>query len=191
MLVVPGVMGVCIWSPRLDTHGNSVRGVAFCREFIGRYNFHTFDSLTVGEDTGKRDPRRKKNDAEISGTMRLLYAASQGDLDELRAVLATGSDPNAADYDGRTGLHLAASEGHLAAVKYLLVAGARPDVTDRWGGTPVTDAKRGKHTAVAELLAAQDGGKEPISDVITELFPNTRTMPSEEEEPSAVLGPTA
>jgi glutaminase len=186
MLVVPGVMGVCIWSPRLDAHGNSVRGVAFCREFIGRYNFHTFDSLTVGENTGKRDPRRKKNEAEISGTMRLLYAASQGDIDELRAVIATGADPNAADYDGRTGLHLAASEGHLAAVNYLLAAGARPDVIDRWGGTPLTDAKRAKHTAVAERLAAQDADEEPVSDIVTELFLSTRTMPSEEEEPSAV-----
>jgi hypothetical protein len=61
-----------------------------------------------------------------------------------------------------------------------------PDVTDRWRGTPLTDAKRAKHTAVAELLAAQDGGEEPISGVITELFLNARTMPSEEEEPSAV-----
>ncbi|MBS4730211.1 glutaminase A [Mycobacterium sp. SM1] len=93
MLVVPGVMGVCIWSPRLDEHGNSVRGVAFCKEFVARYNFHVFDSLIVDGDSGKRDPRRKKNEAEISGTMRLLYAASQGDVDELRAVLATGADP--------------------------------------------------------------------------------------------------
>jgi glutaminase len=186
MLVVPGVMGVCIWSPRLDAHGNSVRGVAFCREFIRRYNFHTFDSLTVGEDTGKRDPRRKKNEAEISGTMRLLYAASQGDLDELRAVLATGSDPNAADYDGRTGLHLAASEGHLAAVNYLLAAGSRPDVTDRWGGTPLTDAKRAKHTAVAELLATHDPAEESTSEVITDLFLKPRATLCEEEEPSAV-----
>jgi len=80
---------------------------------------------TVGEDTGKRDPRRKKNEAEITGTMRLLYAASQGDLDELRAALATGCKPNAADYDGRTALHLAAAEGHLAAARFLLGSGPR------------------------------------------------------------------
>ncbi|MEB4212047.1 glutaminase A [Mycobacterium sp. 94-17] len=169
MLVVPGVMGVCIWSPRLDTHGNSVRGVAFCRELVTRYNFHIYDSLIAGEDTGKRDPRRKKNESEITGTMRLLYAASQGDLDELRAVLATGADPSAADYDGRTALHLAAAEGHSAAVRYLLESGARPGATDRWGGTPLTDAKRAKHAAVAQLLAAQDAGAEPTPGAVTDL----------------------
>jgi glutaminase len=152
MLVVPGVMGVCIWSPRLDPVGNSVRGVAFCKELVSRYNFHAFDSLTIGQDTTKRDPRRKKNAAEIDGTMRLLYAASQGDLDELRAVLAAGADPNAADYDGRTALHLAAAEGHLSAVGYLLSAGARPGAADRWGGSPLTDATRAEHTDVAALL---------------------------------------
>ncbi|WP_293001629.1 glutaminase A [Mycobacterium sp.] len=186
MLVVPGVMGVCIWSPPLDPHGNSVRGVAFCREFITRYNFHTFDSLTVGEDTDKRDPRRKKNESEISGTMRLLYAASQGDLEELRAVLATGSEPNAADYDGRTALHLAASEGHLAVVKYLLSVGARPGVTDRWGGTPYTDAKRGSHAAVAALLATEagDSDEEPLSAVVTDLA-HLRTRPDQSHQESA------
>ena len=175
---------MCIWSPRLDTHGNSVRGVAFCQEFVRRYNFHVFDSLTVGENTGKRDPRRRKNEAEITGTMRLLYAASQGDLDELRAVLATGCEPNAADYDGRTALHLAASEGHLATVKYLLAAGARAGVTDRWGGTPLADAKRGKHTVVADLLAA-DGFRAESTTVVTDLF-HAAVATSEQEQPSAV-----
>jgi glutaminase len=187
MLVVPGVMGVCIWAPRLDSLGNSVRGVAFCRELVTQYNFHAFDSLTVGEDTAKRDPRRKKNEAEINGTIRLLYAASQGDLDELRAVLASGADSNAADYDGRTGLHLAAAEGQLAAVKFLLAAGARPRVTDRWGGTPLTDARRSKHDAVVVLLESQESGNEVVSEALTELTHLTnRTQPKVEENDHAV-----
>jgi glutaminase len=152
--------------------------VAFCRELVTRYNFHVFDSLTVGEDTDKRDPRRKKNEAEINGTMRLLYAASQGDLDELKAVLATGADPNVADYDGRTALHLAASEGHLGAVRFLLGAGARPAVTDRWGGTPLTDARRAKHSAVVDLLESHCAGDEVASGALTDLSHlATRTHP--------------
>ena len=180
-------MGVCIWSPRLDPVGNSVRGVAFCKELVTRYNFHVFDSLTVGEDTAKRDPRRKKNEAAINATMRLLYAASQGDLDELRAVLASRADPNAADYDGRTALHLAASEGHLTAVRFLIGAGARPAVTDRWAGTPLTDARRAKHTAVVAFLQSQTSGDEIASGALTDLTHlTTRTPPEVKEDEHAV-----
>ena len=31
VLVVPGVMGVGVWSPPLDTLGNSLRGIQFCK----------------------------------------------------------------------------------------------------------------------------------------------------------------
>jgi glutaminase len=43
MLVVPGVMGVAIWSPALDHYGNSVRGVAFCRELVKRIPLHIYE----------------------------------------------------------------------------------------------------------------------------------------------------
>ena len=32
-LVIPNRMGICIWSPRLDSLGNTVRGVEFCKLF--------------------------------------------------------------------------------------------------------------------------------------------------------------
>ncbi|MFJ4844385.1 glutaminase A [Streptomyces sp. NPDC088733] len=152
MIVVPGVMGICVWSPRLDALGNSVRGVAFCKELVGRFNFHVYDSFAAGEVSGKRDPRRGKNEEEIASTMRLLWAASQGDLDEVRIALATGKDPNSCDYDKRTALHLAASEGHVEVVQYLLAQGADPGIEDRWGGTPHSDAQRGGHDHVVKLL---------------------------------------
>jgi glutaminase len=55
MVVVPNVMGLAVWSPRLDRLGNSVRGVAVCEKLIEHFNFHNYDNLTGLSE--KRDPR--------------------------------------------------------------------------------------------------------------------------------------
>jgi glutaminase len=152
MLVVPQVMGICVWSPRLDTLGNSVRGLEFCRQLVDRYNFHVFDALVEDGQGGKRDPRLKRHQSAIEGAVRLLWSASQGDLGDVRSALVNGVDANATDYDGRTALHLAASEGQLHVVQFLLRHGARHDAVDRWGGTPLSDAERGGHDKVVAVL---------------------------------------
>ena len=56
MIVIPNVMGICTWSPRLDKNGNSARGVRFCRLLTERYRVHQFDrlrgvALMAGEPT--------------------------------------------------------------------------------------------------------------------------------------------
>lgn len=40
LAVLPGQMGIAVYSPRLDSHGNSVRGVAACRELSSRLELH-------------------------------------------------------------------------------------------------------------------------------------------------------
>jgi glutaminase len=42
MIIVPGVMGICTFCPKLDTHGNSTRGVQFCRLMSEKYALHYF-----------------------------------------------------------------------------------------------------------------------------------------------------
>jgi glutaminase len=44
IMVVPGVMGVCAWSPRLDEYGNSVRGIEFAKMFGAEYALHVFET---------------------------------------------------------------------------------------------------------------------------------------------------
>lgn len=42
--VVPGQVGIGIFSPRLDVKGNSVRGVKVCQELADRFNLHVFET---------------------------------------------------------------------------------------------------------------------------------------------------
>lgn len=41
--VVPGVLGLGIFSPPLQSQGNSLRGIRVCRDFSDRFGLHVFD----------------------------------------------------------------------------------------------------------------------------------------------------
>ena len=45
LVIVPNVMGICLWSPPLDEVGNSVRGTEFCKELIRGYSFHRYSMI--------------------------------------------------------------------------------------------------------------------------------------------------
>lgn len=165
MVVVPNVFGLCIWSPRLDEIGNSVRGIAFCRELVRRFNFHPYDSLTG--QSSKKDPRispLEKTSIEITS---LIEVASKGDITAVEHYLQRGVAINLGDYDGRSPLHLAAAEGHEPVVQLLLQRGAQVNIRDRWGGTPLDDALRHNQERVAEILRQHGGlpGEAPKSSL--------------------------
>lgn len=151
LVVIPNVLGLCIWSPRLDEHGNSVRGIEFCRELVSTYNFHNYDNI-VGGVQGKKDPRHPAAEQTRNVLVDLCWAASEGDLAGIQRLVASGVNLDAADYDGRTALHLAASEGRREVVAYFVSQGVELAPCDRWGNTPLDDAKRGQHSDVVAAL---------------------------------------
>ncbi|MDX1965880.1 MAG: glutaminase, partial [Planctomycetaceae bacterium] len=46
--VVPGVLGIGLYSPKLDAKGNSVRGVEACKELSRRFGLHAFEAEFSG-----------------------------------------------------------------------------------------------------------------------------------------------
>jgi glutaminase len=42
--VIPGQFGIGVFSPPLDSKGNSVRGILACRELSERFGLHTFET---------------------------------------------------------------------------------------------------------------------------------------------------
>lgn len=134
-LVIPNEMGICIWSPRLDSMGNTVRGVRFCNEIIKKHKFHIFHNIVH---------KGKSNNDEYCEDMYhelLIKAAAKNDFEGVQKYCKK-ADPNVGDYDGRTAIHLAAAEGHLEIVKFLLELNVDPRPLDRWGNTPYFEAKK-------------------------------------------------
>mmetsp|Transcript_12942 Transcript_12942/g.27945 ORF Transcript_12942/g.27945 Transcript_12942/m.27945 type:complete len:569 (+) Transcript_12942:175-1881(+) len=94
-----------------------------------------------------------------------ISAASEGDIEEVRALLELGNvDINEGDYDRRTALHLAAGEGRYGVIELLCEKGADVNVRDRWGNRPLDDAKSSNHMACVKLLESY-GAKHGSSEV--------------------------
>ena len=49
LAVLPGQLGIGVFSPRLDTHGNSVRGIHVCQELSRMLNLHLFNAPVVAK----------------------------------------------------------------------------------------------------------------------------------------------
>lgn len=95
----------------------------------------------------------------------LTKSAHEGDLDEVRRLLAEGVPADEID-NGRfnaTPLQVAAAAGHYEVVQVLLEAGADVNHVDNDGFTPVTAAGRAGKWPVVRLLA-QNGSDFHIKD---------------------------
>lgn len=89
--VLPGQLGIGVFSPRLDSHGNSVRGIELCRELSRMFNLHMFhiprmsastlrQSSTLANTTSKRLRTEGQNRVirERGGRVRIVEL--QGEL---------------------------------------------------------------------------------------------------------------
>jgi ankyrin repeat protein len=86
----------------------------------------------------------------------LSFAATMGEVEEVRKLIRRGVDINGTNYDRRTALHMSAAEGNLRVVELLLEHGATKDLKSRWGRTPLAEAVYEKQTHVVAELLKQD-----------------------------------
>jgi glutaminase len=68
LAVVPGKGGIAVYSPGLDVYGNSVRGVAVCRELSAGLGLHVFATEAEDAVLGPGEPQPEQIVAEATET---------------------------------------------------------------------------------------------------------------------------
>ncbi|CAK7237717.1 hypothetical protein SBRCBS47491_010097 [Sporothrix bragantina] len=100
---LPGQLGLAVFSPNLDQRGNSVRGVAMCKQLSRDMGFHMMDMSQIGGASvrswtatiagGSKQPNACQQDVvifELRGAVRFagaerLTRAIIGEMDKIRA----------------------------------------------------------------------------------------------------------
>ncbi|CAK7234529.1 hypothetical protein SCUCBS95973_008966 [Sporothrix curviconia] len=106
---LPGQLGLAVFSPRLDERGNSVRGVAMCKQLSRDMGFHMMDmsqiagasvrSWTATVAGGSKQPNACQEDVvvfELRGAVRFagaerLTRAITAEMDKIRASCESSS----------------------------------------------------------------------------------------------------
>ena len=101
LAVVPGRLGIAVYSPRLDAFGNSVRGIATCRRLSQSLELHLFDQTPLQQSPVRstykgteRRSRRWRSTAEaavldpLRSQIKVLHAQGVLDFAALENVLA-------------------------------------------------------------------------------------------------------
>lgn len=134
------------------------------------------------------------------GETALHLAASKGDVEGVRKLLAQGADPNLKDNAGWTPLHEACNVGHLGVVEELLQQGALLNTPGYQNDSPLHDAIRSGHIAVVRLLLERGAsrsvlnifGLRPVDYALTpEMKEVLRVAPEASHHITASLRPPA
>ena len=105
IIVVPNVMGIALYSPKIEKSFNSVRGLDFALKLVNCFHFHEFDPIRLCSKTVQQTVEMADEEKLIIN----LIAAQRNDLNRLTQSFLEDFDLNMAGYDEKTPLHVAAS----------------------------------------------------------------------------------
>jgi len=128
------------------------------------------DYATEEKNASKRKYSRPRS-VSFHPDIRLYYAATTNDLDEVKMLVESGmADVNATNpAEGATALHGAAYEGNVDCVRYLLGKGADVNVQDDDGWTSLHAAVCGEKRKCVEVLLKANC--DPFAETIDGLTP--------------------
>lgn len=89
----------------------------------------------------------------------LMWALTNGEMDDIRSTLVTTEDVNRELPSGRLPLNIAADYGQAEVLEYLISKGAKINVQDKFGMTPLISAICEGHTSCVKILLEKGADK--------------------------------
>ncbi len=124
---------------------------------IGSRMIRAIKNLMVDDET-------RSEDASAGKSFPFIEASASGELDSVKAMLASGVDVEERNFSGRTALICASIYGHTEVVNSIVQANANLDVADLSGWTALRYAISSGQLEVAHALI-QAGANVNMADV--------------------------
>jgi len=143
--VIPNVGGICVYSPKLDNKGNSVRGVEFFKQLTKTYNIHIFDTLISGLNEKKSISKSHEVDTDSIFT----YCKNNNYYNLKNLLYLSECDVDKGDYDSRRPIHISVDDKSYLSTFALLEHGANYRLKDRWEQNLMSVIKKNKDTKLS------------------------------------------
>jgi glutaminase len=92
MVVIPNVLGMCVYSPLLsDTSNLPLKGIAFTKKLVETFAFHHLDS--IGGSSSKQTPTLSHHMTDAEAVFAMICAAAVGDVMALQRLISAGVYP--------------------------------------------------------------------------------------------------
>lgn len=104
------------------------------------------------DDVVMADPYSYSDGPTASIDMSLFMACRDGNIEEVRRLLKSGSAVNVEDHTARTPIHVACRKKHPSIVAVLIEAGANVNVQDIFGISPLNFAVSAGNLELVDLL---------------------------------------
>ena len=159
--VIPGVGGICTYSPLIDSLGNSVRGLEFFKQ-LAAMNTTTGSLLPIQTAFGNQFTWRVSGAESVITKLTLKeysslwWSAWFGDEQRIRQLAARGINVNETNYSNRTALNCAISNPNISIAFINLMIQLGACMSEPFFSSYLEDANRVGRTDIVELLLQID-----------------------------------
>jgi glutaminase len=165
MAVIPGQLGIGVYSPPLDAQGNSVRGIKVCQDISNEFELHAFNNRTNVRNVIRRFYR---GDRVRSSRLR---TAEERDLLEAQGAKTAVIETQGALFFGSTEQLLRRIAEIAASARYVIVDFKRVHLGDAAARKLIlrlAHSMRGGPTQLLFAELANDGPLGPLSRELAE-----------------------